>query len=90
MKGAKKRGRSGAAHLTERDPAPSSEGRLVDRTKGGPLNQMAPPAPTTKKVRKVKGHVPNDETVQVLRDIEAGKGLLRYESLEDMYKDLGM
>jgi hypothetical protein len=90
MKGAQKRGMSQAGHPPKKHKAPSSKGRLVDPTEGVPLNQAAPPPPTTKKVRKVKGHVPNDETIRVLRDIEAGKGLLRYESLEEMYKDLGM
>jgi hypothetical protein len=90
MKGAQKRGTSQAAPPPKRNKATSPKGRLFNPTEGVPPNQVAPPAPTTKKVRKVKGHVPNDETIRVLRDIEAGKGLLRYESLEEMCKDLGM
>jgi hypothetical protein len=34
--------------------------------------------------------VVNTETARVLRDADAGKNLLDYTSLEDMFKDLGM
>jgi hypothetical protein len=32
----------------------------------------------------------NEETLQVLRDADEGKNLLRYPSTEAMYEDLGM
>ena len=34
--------------------------------------------------------VVNSETARVLRDADAGKNLLDYASLEDMFKDVGM
>jgi hypothetical protein len=34
--------------------------------------------------------VVNAKTAKVLRDADAGKNLLNYDSLEDMFKDLGM
>jgi hypothetical protein len=34
--------------------------------------------------------VVNAETAQVLRDADAGKNLLKYASLEDIFKDLYM
>jgi hypothetical protein len=37
-----------------------------------------------------KKDVVNAETAQVLRDADAGKNLLRYPSLEDMFKDLSI
>ena len=54
----------------------------------GPGEKL-PPA-TTKSHPKAKGHVPNDETAQVLREIEEGKNLIHYDSFEDMYEDLGI
>jgi hypothetical protein len=36
-------------------------------------------------------HVPNAETIKVLKDSEAGRGLLGpYHSLEEMFKDFGI
>jgi hypothetical protein len=64
----------------KKDKASNSKGKLTP-SKGGAK---------AKGRRDTEGHVPNDETIKVLRDIQAGKGLLRYESLEEMYKNLGM
>ena len=36
------------------------------------------------------GHLPNAETAKVLREAREGKNLLHYESLEEMFKDLGI
>jgi hypothetical protein len=41
-------------------------------------------------VRSSRKDVVNSETARVLRDADAGKNLLDYASLEDMFKDLGM
>jgi hypothetical protein len=35
-------------------------------------------------------HVINAETAQVLRDADAGKDLLHYASLDEMFNDLGI
>jgi len=40
--------------------------------------------------RAIESHVPNAETAKVLREAREGKNLLRYESLEEMFKDLGI
>ncbi len=32
--------------------------------------------------------IPNEETVQVLRDTDEGKNLVKYKTIEDMFKDL--
>ena len=69
---------------TKKDKTSSSRGKVPLSQGGGSR------AKGSKSRRDTEGHVPNDETIKVLRDIEAGKGLLRYESLEEMYKDLGM
>jgi hypothetical protein len=69
---------------TKKDRASNSKGK-VPLSKGGASKAKGP-----KGRRDTEGHVPNEETIKVLRDIEAGKGLLRYDSLEEMYKDLGM
>jgi hypothetical protein len=40
--------------------------------------------------RSSRKDVVNAKTAKVLRDADAGKNLLNYDSLEDMFKDLGM
>ncbi len=32
--------------------------------------------------------IPNEETAQVLRDTDEGKNLVKYNTIEDMFKDL--
>lgn len=32
--------------------------------------------------------IPNEETAQVLRDTDDGKNLVKYNTIEDMFKDL--
>jgi hypothetical protein len=44
----------------------------------------------TKSSRVIESHIPNAETAKVLREAREGKNLLRYESLEEMFKDLGI
>ncbi len=44
----------------------------------------------TKSPRTAEDHVPNAETAKVLREAREGKNLLHYESLEEMFKDLGI
>jgi len=51
---------------------------------------QAPPAPKTSEASRSKKHVFNAETAQVLRDAEAGKNLIQYASLEEMFEDLGI
>ncbi len=49
------------------------------------------PAPSKPgKVSNSKEQVVNAETAQVLRDADAGKNLLHYASLDEMFKDLGI
>jgi hypothetical protein len=43
-----------------------------------------------KKVRRDKDAPFNAETAQVLRDVDAGKNLVHYPSLEAMFEDLGI
>ncbi len=57
----------------------------------GPLSKdVASNDKATKGPRTAKGHVPNAETAEVLREAREGKNLLHYESLEEMFKDLGI
>ncbi len=35
-------------------------------------------------------HVPNAETAKVRREAREGRNLLHYDSLEEMFKDLGI
>lgn len=59
----------------------------------GPADALAPqeaPAPDGGDAPSSKKDVFNAETAKVLRDAEAGKNLLTYRSLEDMFNDLGI
>ena len=57
----------------------------------GPLSKdVASNDKATKGPRTAEGHVPNAETAKVLREAREGKNLLHYESLEEMFKDLGI
>ena len=40
--------------------------------------------------RVIESHIPNAETAKVLREAREGKNLLHYDSLEEMFKDLGI
>jgi hypothetical protein len=53
-------------------------------------NDVASRESTAKSPRTIESHVPNAETAKVLREAREGKNLLRYESLEEMFKDLGI
>jgi hypothetical protein len=53
-------------------------------------NDLASNATATKNLCIIESHVPNAETARVLREAREGKNLLRYESLEEMFKDLGI
>jgi hypothetical protein len=57
----------------------------IPPSQGGASNAKA-----TKSPRTVEGHVPNAETAKVLREAREGKNLLHYESVEEMFKDLGI
>jgi hypothetical protein len=57
----------------------------VRPSKGVASNDKAAKNPHT-----VAVHVPNAETAEVLREAREGKNLLQYESLEEMFKDLGI
>jgi hypothetical protein len=67
------------------------EGKASDPKDEVPAsNDVAPNDKATKRPRTADGHVPNAETAKVLREAREGKNLLRYESLEEMFKDLGI
>ncbi len=72
--------------------APSSKGDKVSSSK----DLIMPPKSGTSSIEAimspptVEGHVPNAETAEVLREARDGKNLLHYESLEEMFKDLGI
>jgi hypothetical protein len=53
-------------------------------------NDVASRESTAKSPHTIESHVPNAETAKVLREAREGKNLLRYESLEEMFKDLGI
>jgi hypothetical protein len=69
---------------TKKEKASNSKGKV-------PLSQgRGSKAKGPKGRREIEGHVPNAETAQVLREAREGKNLLHYDSLEEMYKDLGL
>jgi hypothetical protein len=72
--------------------APSSKAGKVLSSKDQIVRSKAaePSTKATKSPPTVDGHVPNDETAEVLREAQDGKNLLHYESLEEMFKDLGI
>jgi len=37
-----------------------------------------------------KGHTPNKETIESIQLSEKGEGISRFNSMEDLFKDLGM
>jgi rRNA maturation endonuclease Nob1 len=41
-----------------------------------------------KKSRRVKKNIPNEETIAVLKECDEGKNLKRYDSIDDLFKDL--
>jgi hypothetical protein len=45
-------------------------------------------AATPKKI--TQGNVPNEKTSKALKESERGEGLVSYESLDEMFKDLGI
>jgi hypothetical protein len=69
----------------------TQEGKVSSpKDKTAPSKAGAPGTEATKGPRAAKGHVPNDETAEVLREAREGKNLLHYDSVEEMYKDLGI
>ena len=53
-------------------------------------NDVASRETAAKSPRTIESHVPNAETAKVLREAREGKNVLRYDSLEEMFKDLGI
>ncbi len=53
-------------------------------------NDVASRKTAAKSPRTIESHVPNAETARVLREARDGKNLFRYESLEEMFNDLGI
>jgi hypothetical protein len=43
-----------------------------------------------KRVSCGRSHVPNAETRKALRDIRAGRNLVRYSNVEELFEDLGI
>jgi hypothetical protein len=72
--------------------APSSEVGKGSSSKDHtvPSKAGAPSTKATKSAPAIEGHVPNAETADVLRQAREGTNLLHYESLEEMFKDLGI
>jgi hypothetical protein len=83
-KGVNKRGTSRALPSAEGAKSSSPKNKTALPKGGAPGDEM------TKRPRAVEGHVPNDETAQVLREAQEGKNLLHYENLEAMFEDLGI
>ena len=72
---------SGAFH---EEKASHLEGKNVAQ------NDLVSNETATKNPCIIASHVPNAETAKVLREAREGKNLLRYKSLEEMFKDLGI
>jgi hypothetical protein len=79
-----KDGTSRVAPSSKEGKVSSSKDQIVPSKVGAPSTEAAKSPPT------VKDHVPNAETAEVLREAREGKNLLHYESLEEMFKDLGI
>jgi len=82
-------------NMSPRASAPSAEAireaNVPNPKERIPLsNDVASNDKATKSPRTAEVHVPNAETAKVLRDAREGKNLLHYESLEEMFKDLGI
>jgi hypothetical protein len=79
-------------HTKARAPgAEATQGDRVSRPKDEIPHTKAgaPGTEAIKGLRAAEGHVPNNETAEVLREARNGKNLLHYDSVEEMYKDLG-
>jgi hypothetical protein len=40
------------------------------------------------KLKRVKGHEPNEETVLALKESESGEGVSTYKSIDELFNDL--
>jgi len=82
-------------NVSHKAGAPSTEaiqeGKVSNPEDKIPLSKdVASNDKATKSPRTALGHVPNAETAKVLLEASEGKNLLHYESLEEMFKDLGI
>ncbi len=69
----------------------NQEGKVSNRRDKVALSKdVASNDKATKSARTAGGHVPNAETAKVLREAREGKNLVHYDSLEEMFKDLGI
>jgi hypothetical protein len=41
-----------------------------------------------KKSRRVKNHIPNEETIASMKECDEGKNLTRYDNIDDFFKDV--
>ncbi len=77
-----------AAEQAAPKPAAPAKGAIPNGRKDSAKTGALPkPDPAR---RSGKGTTVNAETAKVLRDADAGKGLLDYPSLEAMFEDLGI
>jgi predicted RNase H-like HicB family nuclease len=63
----------------------AAQDEAIERQEGGPGEAMTL---ALEVIGLDRPHVPNAETAEVLRQVEAGEGLTRYESVEVLFADL--
>ena len=73
-----------SAEVTQEGDASHCKGKIAAPNDAA-SKEKSPNSPCT-----ANGHLPNAETAKVLREAREGKNLLHYESLEEMFKDLGI
>ena len=78
-----------ANKLKHKKPVVKKSAKLIADA-GGDTTAKEAAVLNSSDVQPSKKDVVNTETARVLRDADAGKNLLDYASLEDMFEDLGM
>jgi hypothetical protein len=78
-----------------KDKASNVPDRAIDRTKGLASGSRTikgagstKGAPSSKGVCPTQPHVPNATTIKAIRESDAGENMTRYDSVEEMLKDL--
>jgi hypothetical protein len=87
--------RAGFSSSPLKGRASNTKGRVVDPTKGGTSGSRSikgasssESSASPKGVCPTKPHVPNATTVKAIQEADAGENMTRYESVEEMLKDL--
>jgi hypothetical protein len=85
--------RAGSSSSSLKGKASNTKGRVIDPVKGvasGSIKGASPPKGTasSKGVCPTKPHVPNATTIKAIRESDAGENMTRYDSVDEMLKDL--